>query len=92
MSLAAAEIIVTGRVHGVGFRYFCLTHANNLGLNGYVKNMPDGSVNSFVEGDKDSIEQYFNLMQQGPKSSSVTKTEINWFSYIKQFNSFMITS
>lgn len=91
MSLAAAEINVTGSVQGVGFRYFCHTQARNLNLNGWVKNLSDGSVCSTVEGEKDSIEQYISLLKSGSGASSVAQVDINWQSYSGQFDRFEIT-
>ena len=90
MSLAAAKIHVTGTVQGVGFRFFCLTKARNLNLKGWVKNLADYSVLSTVEGDEDSIKTYFNLLQEGSPSSTVTHIDIVWMSYTGQFDSFKI--
>ena len=91
MSFVMAEIIVTGIVQGVGFRYFCLTHARKLNLNGWVKNLPDGSVITSVEGEQESVELYLNLLQSGSDSSAIDKTEIKWLPYTGQFISFEIT-
>ncbi len=49
-------IKVTGRVQGVGFRYSTLNEAKKLGLTGYVKNMPDGSVKIEAEGTEDQLD------------------------------------
>ncbi len=91
MSLAAAKIHVTGTVQGVGFRYFCLTQARKLNLNGWVRNLADNSVVTTVEGDKDFIKTYFNLLQEGPPSSTVANININWLSYTGLFDCFEIT-
>lgn len=91
MSLAAAKINVTGTVQGVGFRYFCLIKARNLHLKGWVKNLPDRTVVTFVEGDKDSINTYFKFLQEGSPSSAVAHININWLSYTGKFDCFEIT-
>lgn len=50
-----AHIYFTGTVQGVGFRYTCRSYAVDLGLKGWVKNLPDGRVELWVEGAKDLI-------------------------------------
>ncbi len=91
MSLTAVEIIVTGTVQGVGFRFFCLTQANNLHINGWVKNLPNGSVHSHAEGTKESIDKFCQLLQQGPSHSVVAQIDINDVSCVGHFDSFEIT-
>ncbi len=90
MSLVSAEIIVTGIVQGVGFRYFCLTQARKLNLSGWVKNLPDGSVFSTVEGEKNIVDQYHSMLKLGPESSTVSQAEINWLPYENKFRKFEI--
>ncbi len=70
------HIIVTGRVQGVGFRYFTVRCANNLGLRGWVRNLPDGGVEAVIQGQDDSIEQMIELLQEGPRASIVTDLKI----------------
>ncbi len=70
------HIIVTGRVQGVGFRYFTVRCANNLGLCGWVRNLPDGGVEAVIQGQDDSIEQMIELLQEGPRASIVTDLKI----------------
>ncbi|RJS71942.1 acylphosphatase [ANME-2 cluster archaeon] len=70
------HIIVTGRVQGVGFRYFTVRCANNLGLRGWVRNLPDGGVEAVIQGQDDSIEQMIELLQEGPGASIVTDLKI----------------
>ena len=56
-----------------------------------MKNLSEGAVLSFVEGEQESIEQYFNLLQEGPHNSSVVKADIDWVSFSDQFSQFEIT-
>lgn len=51
-----AHIIYSGRVQGVGFRYTVQRYANDLDLLGWVKNLPNGSVEAMIEGSKENIE------------------------------------
>jgi len=87
---ARAEIIVNGLVQGVGFRYFVVKHALNLGLKGFVKNLYTGEVLSVVEGEKVLIFELFNLLKIGSSHSRVNKINISWTSYNHEFTTFEI--
>ena len=52
----ARRAVVRGRVQGVGYRLFALRGAQQLGLNGWVRNLPDGSVETFAEGEEAAME------------------------------------
>ena len=66
-SSAAAEILVEGRVQGVGYRAFVERHAASLGLVGYVMNLDDGRVRVYVEGDRTVIETLLGTLATGPR-------------------------
>lgn len=91
MSSASAEIIVTGMVQGVGYRYFCFRLAKNLNLVGWVKNNFDGSVSSAVEGDRSLIEEYIKQLRIGPPASSVKDVLVDWHKYQAKFKNFEIS-
>ena len=59
MEMTRAHVFFSGTVQGVGFRYTCRSYAAELGLTGWVKNLPDGRVELWAEGSKDTIEQLF---------------------------------
>jgi acylphosphatase len=88
--LVSAHIRVTGMVQGVGYRYFALRQANLFGLKGYVKNKSDGSVELEVEGDKEVIEKFKSLLEQGPGYSSVEKVEISDQPYTAKYTQFTV--
>lgn len=67
----AYEIIVKGKVQGVGFRYFVKQKADILGVNGWVKNNYDGTVEIFAEGKEKNIEMLINYCEQGNSHSRV---------------------
>ena len=69
---------ITGHVQGVGFRYFCGVQAALLGLTGYARNMPDGTVEVEAQGDTNAIEQFVHAVSRGPRGSEVTKVEREW--------------
>ncbi len=88
--MVGAHIRVTGMVQGVGFRYFAMRHANELGLTGYVKNKADGSVELQVEGAKQVVENFKSILEQGPGYYSVDKVEITYESYTAKYNRFSV--
>lgn len=62
---------IYGRVQGVGFRAFVLANATQLGVNGWVRNRSDGSVEAFIQGNTDAVSHLIERCHQGPASSSV---------------------
>ena len=69
---------IEGRVQGVGFRYFVEREARRLGLSGWVRNAPDGSVEAEAEGDRGPLEDFIRSARQGPPASRVTRVEEAW--------------
>jgi acylphosphatase len=65
------NITVKGRVQGVGFRYNARRQALALGLDGFVKNMPDGSVYIEVEGNEAELDEFVGWCQKGPSGSRI---------------------
>ncbi len=63
---------VRGAVQGVGFRWFARETARRLGVDGWVRNCADGSVEIAVGGDDDRVEQFAAAMARGPSHSSVS--------------------
>ena len=62
---------MSGRVQGVGFRYFALDAARREGLGGYVRNLDDGRVEAVAEGEADSMVRFERALRQGPSRSRV---------------------
>jgi acylphosphatase len=69
------NIRVTGKVQGVGYRYFVERAAQELGLKGFVRNEPDGSVYIEVEGEKLILEAFVERCFEGPTASAVTAVD-----------------
>ena len=90
INMVTAHIKVTGMVQGVGYRYFALQEANMFGLNGFVKNKPDGSVEMQVEGEKEVIEKFKLILMKGPRFSNVESVKIEYDSYGAKFNKFSV--
>ena len=91
MSRAAAHLIVTGTVQGVGYRWFCLKKAQQLDIAGWARNNRDGSVELCVEGDRDRIEDFIEQLKTGPYSASVSRVDITWQEPSGDFSSFEVT-
>lgn len=67
----AKKFVIKGRVQGVGFRYFADRCASELGINGYVKNLWDGSVEVYAIGDAPAMEELQRHLAEGPRSARV---------------------
>ena len=87
---ASLNAIVRGRVQGVFFRAFVQTHANALGLTGYVRNLPSGEVEVRVEGDKRKLEELLQNLYMGPPSAKVENIEVSWGDYDGAFSCFSV--
>jgi len=85
-----AEIIVTGLVQGVGYRYFVLRKAIELKLNGFTKNQYDGTVLTVVEGEKYLIESFYNELKIGPMHADVRGSNIKWSESNNEFSKFEV--
>lgn len=67
----AKRLIITGHVQGVGFRDWMVTTARSMGLSGWVRNLPDGSVEALVAGDTPAVEEFLRLCRRGPRLAMV---------------------
>ncbi len=72
MARIAVSMIVRGRVQGVGYRWWALTQAQRLGLDGWVRNRSDGSVEILAIGEQDLVAQLAKACGQGPSAARVT--------------------
>jgi acylphosphatase len=73
----ARRFVVSGRVQGVGFRYFTLDIARREGLTGVVRNLPDGRVEAIAEGDEESLQRFEVALRRGPSHARVEHIEID---------------
>ncbi len=73
-----AHVWVRGRVQGVGFRFFVVRHARELGLAGWVRNLPDGRVELVAEGPAAAVDTLLRLVERGPAGAVVTGVETRW--------------
>ena len=77
------SIRVYGRVQQVGFRFYTHKKANELGITGFVKNEPDGSVYIEAEGDEVPLDHFVLWCHKGPQWARVDKILINDFPALK---------
>ncbi len=64
---------VTGRVQGVGFRFFAERAARELGVRGWVRNLPNGAVEAVAEGEEEAVTRFFERLRKGPQGSRVER-------------------
>ena len=76
--MPAAHMFIEGEVQGVGFRYFILEQARRLSLQGFVRNLADGSVEIEVEGEQAAIEQLLVQAKTGPRHARVENVTVSW--------------
>jgi acylphosphatase len=68
-------LTIRGRVQGVGFRRFVWRKAQDFGVSGWVRNLPDGSVETLIQGSEEEIRQMRSWCERGPFGSNVTGIE-----------------
>jgi acylphosphatase len=91
MNRKAFKATIHGMVQGVGFRYFTVRKAHEHSVTGYVRNLPDGSVETYAEGEKEVLEQFLAELKKGPWGASVEAVEVDWKSGVKNYKEFSIT-
>ncbi len=70
------KIIVQGRVQGVGYRWFAREAARNLGIKGFVRNLPNGDVEIVAQGTPEVLDQFIQELSRGPAFAHVVNLEI----------------
>jgi len=68
--------LISGRVQGVGFRFFTQAAAAPEGLHGWVRNRPDGSVEVQAEGDVEALDRFEQHIRHGPPGARVDRVEV----------------
>jgi acylphosphatase len=82
--------VVHGYVQGVGFRFFARREALALGLYGYARNQPDGSVEVVVEGPRRQLDAYLARLKRGPSEAEVDWVDQAWNQASGDFTDFQI--
>lgn len=84
------HILVEGHVQGVGFRYFVQDKAESLGLNGWVRNRYDGSVEIQAEGEQIALQKLLDAVHVGPSRSMVFSVKNEWGESSSLYSQFSI--
>jgi len=90
MDQLRARVIVRGLVQGVWFRASTKDEAERLGVNGWVRNLSDGSVEALFEGPKKKVEAIVGWCHRGPAGAKVSSVDIAWEPYTREFGHFEI--
>ena len=90
MKMRRVEVYVEGVVQGVGFRYFARKVARELGVRGYVKNLPDGRVLIVAEGEDGQIEKFLSMIRKGPPLAIVKNVHVSEEQPTEEFEDFTI--
>jgi acylphosphatase len=85
-----AHILVFGRVQKVFYRASAKKVADKIGICGWVKNLPDGSVELLIEGEKEKVEKMIYWCKKGPFLAKVNRAEVDWQDYIGDLKNFQI--
>jgi len=84
------HLIISGYVQGVFYRASTRDAALKLGLKGWVKNLPDGSVEAVFEGTVDQLQKALEWCQNGPPGARVVKIDEKWDDYTGEFTDFVV--
>ncbi|MEE9507095.1 MAG: acylphosphatase [Thermoplasmata archaeon] len=87
---ARAHVIFRGKVQGVFFRANTEGRARELGLKGWVRNLPDGSVESVFEGPREAVKKAIEWCKSSQPHARVTDADIDWEDYRGEFSSFEV--
>lgn len=86
-----AHVWVKGRVQGVGFRAHVEYSARQIGgLKGWVRNVGNDTVEAIAEGERDKVERLIEAMKQGPRSSRVDESKVDWENPTGEFDGFEV--
>lgn len=90
MDQARGHLLIKGMVQGVYYRAFARDIASYHSLKGWVRNLPDGSVEAVVEGPRQAIEQFIGSCRSGPPGARVEHIDITWEDYSGNMADFQI--
>jgi acylphosphatase len=87
----ARRYIISGRVQGVGFRYFTHAAAMRENVHGWVRNLPDGRVEASAEGDAEAIDRFEAALRHGPRGARVEHLEVEHTTPAGRDTGFVVT-
>ena len=86
----STHILVSGRVQGVGYRYFAAARAKMHGIVGYVSNLPDGSVEVVAVGPRVALAYFIGDLERGPSSGRVRSCQVAAIPQTEEFSEFSV--
>lgn len=72
----AFRVFYRGTVQGIFFRQFIKEHADKRGITGFARNLEDGRVEAFIQGDREMVDDMIEVCRQGPKHSMIKNVEV----------------
>jgi acylphosphatase len=86
-----ARIIISGIVQGVFFRVETQRAAQRYGVNGWVRNKSDGTVEAVIEGERHKVDDMLNWCRKGPPRAVVRQVDVEWGDYTGAMADFRVT-
>ncbi len=90
MDKVRGRVIISGFVQGVFFRAHTHERALGLGIKGWVRNRPDGTVEAVFEGERDKVEEIIGWCNKGPSGARVNGVSVEWERCTGEFKDFDI--
>lgn len=90
IKLHTVKITVSGRVQGVGYRYFIARYASELGLTGYAKNLFSGDVEIYASGRREFLDALIEKAAAGPIRAFVKSCKTEWLDFKNKYDKFEI--
>jgi acylphosphatase len=88
MALKQVQLTVRGRVQGVFFRASAQREARRLGVTGFARNRPDGTVEIVAEGDEEVIRDFIGWANKGPSAARVDNVDVRWRAFSGEHTDF----
>ncbi len=86
-----AHVIISGRVQGVFFRAETQKAAGRIGVTGWVRNRPDGTVEAVFEGDASRVDEVLDWCWNGSPMSKVSEVQVAWETFAGEYDTFSVT-
>ncbi len=88
--MASVDLKIYGKVQGVFLRQSAKVEADKLGLVGWIRNDPDGSVEALAVGPRDKLDQFIEWCKKGPEAAYVDRVDLKWPESSEEFHNFSV--
>jgi len=88
---ARAHVFVSGQVQGIFFRQNTKQEAENHGVTGWVRNLPDGRVEAVFEGEEEDVKALVDFCRKGPRGAVITNVDVTFERFTGEFRNFKVT-